>query len=227
MQYEILQDYEDILLGNRVDFPKRYFQYSQTSNQNMALSVIKYAIETHLKWTPEQAKTGLTYEVIKAMKLDTLMHHIDFPCELSPKRDYFYVVHLIYPQRVPFNLTSQVLDVYKRVLDGKIRMPKAYCDGSVGSFRACICMQYVLSYCMPFHSVKEMYEHFGSMDGIRTLKKYNLFKVYREQFTYPLAYLHASLPDSQKNDFLFAYYSFRYFNKKQIRAMRKKREFVI
>ena len=79
-----------------------------------------------------------------------------------------------------------------------------------------------------FHSIREMYAMFASpIESVRFLKREGLYAMYTAQFDYPLAYLHASLPDLQKDEDWYAYFSFHYFVGKQVRSMRKDGTFVI
>lgn len=226
MRKEIFQDYEEILMNRRSLFPRRYFDYSRISNQDLALSVIRYAIEVHLKWSPREAVARFTPEIAKKLKLDMVLKHIEFPCDLE-RDNYLYIVHLLYPKQVPFDLKQKILDMYHRSKDHKARYPKAYNEGEMGRIRACICLQDALQN-QTFHSIREIYALFSSpVESMRFLKREGLYAMYTAQFDYPLAYLHASLPDVQKDTDWYAYFSFRYFVSKQVRAMRKAGTFVI
>ena len=227
MKKEILQYYEEILLGQRDNFPASYFEESAYSSEKLALSIIKYAIEKHIGWTPVEAGHFFTYDVAKRLKLDRLLRYIRFPVELDEKKDIRYVVHLLYPTIVGFDLRSRIIELYKRVLAGEAKFPRIYFDNDFGPMRAEICLQYALINNSNFHSLNEMYQSFATINGVRFFKDNKLFKLYTSLYRYPLEYLYSALPDSQRNTFLYALYSFKYFNAKQKRKLRKQGKYII
>ena len=84
----LLNEYDEILLGKRRKFSSMYFNFSDSTNELMALSVIKYAIEHYLKWKPNEAYNMLTKKVLKQLHLSSLLTYIKFPIELNKIKDF-------------------------------------------------------------------------------------------------------------------------------------------
>lgn len=210
----IISEYEQILIGNRPKFSSKNFRFDPGSNERIVLFVFKYAIEELLNWKPHEAEYLFTYAVVRSLKLQTLLHHIQFPCELT-LRNTEYIVHLLYPRAVPYNFKKYVLATYERVMRNEIKYPKDYMFGNKGLIRAGLCMQYALKKHKLFHSTEEMYAFFASPDGKAFLKKYKLQQLYRRFYKTPIDYLHHSIPDTLRCEFYYCYYKFLYLYQRQ------------
>ena len=97
---------------------------------------IRYACEELLNWTPRQVCSLFHAQTIELMKLQVLIQHISFPFELEKDRNLSYVLHLLYPDLVPFTVKSSVINIYKQILDGKIQFPRNYATGEEGVAKA-------------------------------------------------------------------------------------------
>lgn len=220
----LLYEYEQILLGNKAGFSPYYFKYGDDTSRNYALYIIKFAVESYLKWDPEDVKNHFNKEIAVQMKLEPLMKYIDFPPELDKDTDYYYIANYLYPEAIKIDLKELVLRVYKNVLSGKLcKFPKEYLSGNQGAARAGICFQYMLTQHCTFHSVKDMYKFFSEPIGSKTLKQYRLNNICNEIYDHPIDYLHESLPNSQKDDFWYHYYRFKVYNSQQIKKLKKKK----
>lgn len=206
----LLNEYDQILLGNCKKYSTMYFSFSDSVNETMALTVIKYAIERYLKWTPFQAYHMLDKNIVVQLKLNPLLAHIKFPPELKKDKDLWYVVHRIYPHLFPLSKKNLITTLMSRLTSGKkIKFPSDYFFCEEGEFRACICLQYILEHFLVFKDIESIYEFFSNTEvAARSLKKYNLLKVCGLYFDSPLCFLHAALPTKQKNEFYYQYYSF-------------------
>lgn len=49
---DVINEYEQVLIGNLPKIPPRLFQNEPSANEHLALSVFRYAIEKLLRWTP-------------------------------------------------------------------------------------------------------------------------------------------------------------------------------
>jgi len=225
MQKGILFEYELILLGKKNFFSPYFFSFGNDYNERMALDVFQYAIEVYLRWSPEETATYLTIDIIKLMKLDSILKYIRFPAELIPERDLFYIAHLLYPKKVPFNEKELILRTYKEVLSGQLyKFPKEYLSDSLGMIRACICFQYMVSQYLSFKSIDDMYNHFCTSKGTKDLKKYRLYAICTDMFEFPLDFLHEALSVRQKNEFLYHYHRFCLKNKEQLNQLKRKKK---
>lgn len=206
----LLNEYDEILLGKRRKFSSMYFNFSDSTNELMALSVIKYAIEHFLKWKPNEAYNMLTKKVLKQLHLSSLLTYIEFPIELNKTSDIWYVVHKIYPQHFPLSKRRLITTLMSRIVSGeRNKIPSDYFFCEDGELRACVCLQYVLENFFVFRSIEDMYKFFADNKEVhKVLVQYRLRNVYSLFYDSPLEFLHIALPEDQKNEFLYQYYSF-------------------
>lgn len=206
-------EYENILLysyENR-NISNAYFSGDKKSKEKKVIALCRYLIEEILHWTPQEAKDYLNWSIIKKFQLDTLiLKFLKFPPGIIPETDIFYLVHLCYPNEIPFNKKNYVLKIYTTTLNGDGRFPKEFFDGFDGICRACICLRYALSRYYVYMSKEELYELFGvSKNANAFLKKYKLQSACKNLFDMPVDFLHYSLPEEQKDEFLHQYYRFK------------------
>jgi len=224
----VLCEYDQILIGKKKSFAPTYFPFNDEQNEKLALDVFKYAVENYLEWTPEETKMYLNADIIKQMKLNFVTRFIRFPAELDPKKDFFYIAHLMYPDKIKYNTKELILNVYKKVLDGTLcKFPKEYKEGARGFMCAGVCFQYMLEQYFQFSGIEELYEYFASSNGMKALKQYRLASMCSEMFESPLDYLHESLPNRQKNEFLYRRYKFEASNAAQVKQLKKENEYIL
>lgn len=228
---DVIYEYENILLGKKRGFGSTYFDLSEEQNELTALLVFHHAIDRYLKWTPEQVKECLNWEIICRMKLASLMKHIRFPAESDREKDLYILFDKLYPRYRKPTLKEPTLSVYKKILDGeRSKFPKGYFDGVEGMCRTFICFQYMLSLMKPFDSVASMYKFFASNKGTAALKKYKLNVVNNTIYETPVDYLHSSLPVEHRNNYLYHMYKFNLMYKKflneekKLKATREKKD---
>lgn len=204
----LINEYEEVLIGNREMIPQNYFIFDEKGNERIAVSVIRYAVEVLLGWGVEDAIRLFNYNYIKLMKLEQLMEYIAFPSDVT-KEDTEYILYLLYPRQVDYDVKRYTLRVYKQVLSGKMRYPKDYMYGYLGMIRAKICLQYAINQDFVFQTVDDLYRFFASKECIRYLKKKKLLQLYTSFYATPLEYMHDSMPSYIKNDFLLHNYLFQ------------------
>ena len=66
--------------------------------------------------------------------------------------------------------------------------------------------------------MNEMYAFFASPAGIRTLNQHGLKHIADSIFESPVQFLHMSLPDDMKDEFLYHYYTFQWMYKSAQKA---------
>lgn len=207
---EIKSEYENILLRKKKNYSSSLFNSSDENNEKTALVIMRYAFESFLQWTPQDIKNCINWEILQTMKLDTLIKHIKFPGELTPRTDLDYIAHLLYPNIIHFDSKEKTLRIYKNVLSKKVyRYPREFWEGPEGEARARFCLRYMLQNCMVFHNVEEIYKAFSGREGIKILKDYQLYVPCELIFGSPVDYLHVTLSQSQKDEFLYHYYKFK------------------
>ena len=205
----LISEYEEVLIGNQETVPKKYFVYDGVANERLALSVFRYAIEYLMGWTPEEALNLFNVQFIKLLHLDQFVKYIRLPSDVTIE-DTEYIIHLLYPKKIPYDIAKYAIRVYENVLQDKQRYPKDYMYGYIGLIRARICLRHALNQGGLYNSIEELYAFFGSRKCIKFLKDKKLYQLYTSFFDTPIEYLHASLPESKRNDFLFHNYLFLY-----------------
>ena len=211
----IIYEYEDVLLGKKTSFSNVFFINTQRENQKNVLLVFKHAFEVYLKWTPYEIYELISWDILKRMKLDTLVKFINFPPELDATQDLQYIATLLYPSIIQYNFKKMCLISYKKVLaNHNSKLPKGFLSENVGLLRGHICLQYILSEKLNFENIEDLYAHFASAAGMKTLKKYRLSGMCTDFYETPLEFVHNALPEYQQNSFLYNYYRFRnsFFN---------------
>lgn len=210
MSRNVILEYESVLLGQKPSISKYFFNWSNYTNEQLALDIIRYSIKTYLKWNPLQVEVSLTNTVLKSLKLDDVITYINYPPELNNTQQINYLAHLLYPEYIKFDNRNVILQTYKDLQDKKIkRFPKSYFSGVNGSLRARTCFLYMLEQSPAFSSIEEMYQHFASRRGTNTLKAYHLLTTCIELYETPLKFLHMALPTEQKSEYFYQYYKYK------------------
>ena len=117
---KLLYEYENVILGNQNTMSPTLFKGTAQQNERDALSVIKYAVEVYLKWTPDELEKRLDAEVVKRMHFDDLLKYVTFPTELNKNYDFYYVAYLLYPDKITFNYRQSVVNLYRRILANQL-----------------------------------------------------------------------------------------------------------
>lgn len=219
----LLNEYEEVLVGSRQRISQHYFSYDKKGNERTALSVIRYAIENLLGWDKTNAINLLNPNYLHFMKLDQMLNYILFPSDVT-KDDTEYLLYLLYPRSVDYNVKKYTLRVYENVLAGKTRYPKDYMYGWLGILRAKICLQYSINKNCMFRSADELYSFFASKDCIKYLKKNKLYQLYNSFYSSPLEYMHESMPSSVKNEFLYHNYKFNQLYGKTVERRKNEKQ---
>ena len=203
----VLEEYEQMLIGRTDQIPQAYFT-NEIANERLSLMVFKYAIENLLGWSPEDASRFLSPYMVNRMKLGQFMKYIRFPEGLS-EENTDYIVHLLYPKKVPFKFEKYAIEDYKKVLAGERKYPKDFMFGYRGLLRAYICLNYAMAENLAFEKLEDVYDYFATK-GIQFLKEYKLYPLYTSFFSNPVDYLHEALPDGEKTNLMHAFYAFKY-----------------
>ena len=209
----LLNEYEDILLGNRKVFSDQFFGVDRPESQRNALAVMQYAFERYLRWPPNVIARRITKEMIMQLHLNTVIKYIKFPPEYSKERDFFYLVVLLYPN-MHISRRKRITYAYRKVLERKgTKFPKDYFIGEEGIVRACVCLQYLLTDILQGEITcpADAYAMFASVNGLSCLRKYKLLPICDELFQTPVDFLHMALPVGERDDFLCMYYKYIYY----------------
>ena len=207
----LLHEYEKILMGQEDADLMKFFQGSEKEREQNALKIWKYALENFLHWKPREAKQYINSELVKEMHLDKITKYISFPCELNPKKDYIYVLSVLYPDKIKLNRKHMIIHYFNSVIekDDEGRFVKGYFSDEDGREKACICLMHVLTNFANYSSIDEIYKDFFMDGGFALIKKYKLKYPCYSLFESQIDFLHAALPETQRNEFLYNYYKFR------------------
>lgn len=200
----------------------------QASKENDALAVVRYAITNILGWTPQEAFVFFNKEVMQKLKLDKACKYIQFPRDLSPNSDYWWIIYKAFPTQVSYEPYQRVLNMYKRLLKGEIKhFPRNVFDGTEGAEYLNSLLHYFISENIPANTVEDLYDAFGhSANIVKELKKAKLFYAYKNKFYSPLDWLHSSLED-ESNSLYYHYQQYMdVFEKTSQNIKQKKKEEV-
>lgn len=218
-------EYEEILLGKRKSFSQVFFHYSNEQNEKNAIRVIRYAYEEFLCCDKYHMDNYLTKEVVRLMKLRALMKYIQCPPEIKIMSNLWYLKWKVYPETSRFTERQITIHTYQKLLDGEIKkFPKDYFVGSSGMVRVIICLHYLISNYLQFHSIKEAYEVFSSYQIRQILREYKLLNPCSDNFPLPIDALHTLLPVSQKDELYYHRCRFYQCYKRELRRSRDEEE---
>lgn len=212
MKNDYIYEYEQILLGKKRTFSAFLFGITEDEDTKNALDICRYALENILKWDPEMTRDYFDKDVATRLKLLPAIEHIAFPPELNPEKDFFYVIHRLYPQLVRFDTKQARMHLYEalgRKDSGKKHFPKGYFQGPQGAARAADCLLYVINNYCTYDSIEDLYAFFGNTSRANHfLKQYQLYLPCNSLYEYPIDFLHASLSQKNRINFLHEYYHF-------------------
>lgn len=206
-------EYEQILLGKE----KKYiFSFKGTYEENLieAGNIWRYAITHLLKWTPAQAETHLTGEIVHKLKLDSVYKKIPIDPTKAFWSDYRFILQYAFPGEVVYSLRGETLTEYFKVCkmgrfvnDKSVentRLPKMFFMDENGEKRARILLGYCINTYLSDMTCEELYSFFADKKEIsKWLKQKNLFVPMQLIYGNPLDYLHETLPYIKKDDFLY------------------------
>lgn len=169
-------DYEEILIGQSTTIaPYNFFKSSERgANHRKSLSCIRYAIETLLEWTVEEAELKFDSYIIHLMHLEQLVDNLIYPPEV-PYGDPRYILHLLYPRNIYYDFNKSVEQVLLSVINGKGSFPREYFLGEGGFYRFATCLSYVLNNYMSFDTIPEIYDFVLSVKGKHFLSRMRLW----------------------------------------------------
>lgn len=202
---DIIMEYNDILCGI-----KKRFSKDAIINEKSAREIGRFAFEYYMQWTPHDIKTRLTRDILKQLNLDRLFDkYADFPHELNAKKDVYYYAHWLYPDIIPYDIRSSVLNVYRDILEEKRKsFSMNFFNDDYAIERAEICLQEALRR-NEFKNEYEMYALFASDKAMDFLEKYKLVKPLQMYYkNSPILFLFSALPESYKNEFWLNYFVF-------------------
>lgn len=220
----LIYEYEEVLLGKKKCIPTEYFESTSVDeNHKNVCTIYRFAFENLLRWTPEDIKNYISTDILKQLKLDTILRYFNCPPEIEIETDLFYIAQMLYPTKIQFDFKKTCICMFKKVLNNeKQKLPKGFFTKTEGKIRGNICLQYVLDNELFFENIEEMYAFFASTAAFKVLKQYRLNSMLTSYYATPLDYLHNALSENQRNDFLYYYYKTKLEITQLIREKEKK-----
>jgi|GEM_PF-1560572 len=206
----VILEYESVLLNQKINISKYFFNWNSYTNEQLALDVIRYSLKTYLGWKPQEIESNITLSLLQSLKLTEILTYINFPVELDNTLQIKYLAHLLYPEQNKYDTRNLILQTYKDILERRLkRFPKSFLSRTDGILKSCTCFLYMLEQIPDFSTIEELYQHFAGSKGITTLRKYHLMSVCTAFYESPLEFLHTSLPDRQKSNYFYHYYKYK------------------
>lgn len=198
---------------------------AKLSKEKDALAIIRYAITGILGWTPDEAFYYFNEKTLKALKLEQVCKHIEFPKDLKPKVDYWWYIYKAFPAQVKYNPNERVLNLYRQMMKNEIKhFPKGVFEGREGSDKLNLILHYFITENIPASTIEDLYDAFGNRaEAVKFLKEGKLYHAYKDKYSSPLDWLHDSLGENANN----LYYRFQQFNElfpkveKELKAKKK------
>ena len=198
---------------------------AKLSKEKDALAIIRYAITGILGWTPDEAFYYFNEKTLKALKLEQVCKHIEFPKDLKPKVDYWWYIYKAFPAQVKYNPNERVLNLYRQMMKNEIKhFPKGVFEGQEGSDKLNLILHYFITENIPASTIEDLYDAFGNRaEAVKFLKEGKLYHAYKDKYSSPLDWLHDSLGADATN----LYYRFQQFNElfpkveKELKAKKK------
>lgn len=201
-------EYQEILMGRKRDFTST-FRGTLRDSYIEAGYIWHYAITQILNWNAAQALQYLTSEIVKRLELDKVFPYIDFDSRGYVCK-YRIILQYAFPGEIIYDEQEQAIDEWEHVChrgqyinDDGYHYPKKFFLDHDGLERAKILLRHVVGLYMSDESLLSQYEFFASSKARQWLKDMHLQYPLTLTYDSPLEYFHASLPDSQKNDFMY------------------------
>lgn len=211
MNYAICTEYENYILGNSNSYKIVKSNMNKGDVEERTLSLLRYVFEDLLEWTPQMVRDYLTWDLLKWLKLDIAIKKIEFPSELDPQKDLFYIAHILYPKEIRYRQKDFTLQVYDKVMKGeKRKFPKGFFSMKNGQNNLKICFLYCVQQNLYDLSLKEQYLYFSDVKQANDfIKKTNLRTAYYKYYKTILELFHDSLGDAA-SELYYQYARFLY-----------------
>lgn len=209
--------YETLLLrkaenDRAVNVTQQFDMFSPGEKCKAVGAIWRYAITELLGWTPQQALTYLTEDIVKLLSLDVFYAQIGININSAKYigSDHSFILQYAFPEQISYSFYNETLNDYLRVVkngergDGKLRNAKNFFVGEDGIKRAHILMQYCVNNYLSNMTLREKYEFFANTEkALKWIESKRLNVVLAKIYSTPLEYFHESLKDEDKSDFLY------------------------
>ncbi len=229
----LYHEYDEMLIGNRARLSAVYFTQAQSLDlaRKYSLCLTRYLISDILKLDEHTAASVLTYEILRQFKLEFyIKKYVEIPSLIPTEERISFIVQAAFSDKQREN-SSYMLETYSKVIHNKVGMPKSFFKTGIGYIRASQCLQLAIEefmltdkYDKYFVSVNDLYKFFSNIDGKEQDATVNdfLYDAHLKDpcnqfYNHPIDFLHMSLSNNQKNNFIYNYYKFMIAYKKPIK----------
>lgn len=183
--------------------------------EQASLEIIRYAVTDILHLEPATAAKTITTEELQLLALKPLLKHISAPAGIDAEKDIAYYIHKAFPEQVPYRISDQVLKKYGRIMEAKEkgipqRFGRGQFTGKRGALELATLLMVLISQNIEYKNIGDLYRRFSDTSAMNTVFKtqWRIYDAVKSLYQTPLDCLHESLPESQKDDFLYGYYHF-------------------
>lgn len=209
----ILYEYEQILVGNAKDFKVSFNTAGSTEIKKKIVAVVwRYAIEKILKWTPLEALELLNIDIIKSLKLNVAMRHIDLKVDAKSNYSLRQLLNVVYPNEISYNFEDEAISEFKRInqLDEYSEVaPRrgfntGFFAGADGRKRASIILRYAINMYFGDKPVYDCYKFFAKgSDGRKFMRQNKISGILTACNVEPLVCMHNALPPERQNEVFY------------------------
>ncbi len=223
--------YDSVWAGMYTDFKPFYEEGGQKMAPDDILEICRYAFRYYLKWNADAVHRRLTVDVLKQMKLYSLVKTYSFPEEVSEPMKIPYLVGMLYPQYYHFNPEQATEETYANLVDGKQEKPPKgfFANTDEGRNRAKICFRYMVNNYKIFTTREDAFRFFSTVDGRKFLNECRL-KYVSKYFGTDIDFVYESFSDlgmtAEEHEECLYYrekYKSRIYMEKYIRKIKKER----
>jgi len=200
-----IERYEQRLIGKKT----LTLLGTEAEKEEAASAIIRYAISKILGWSYRDASDHMTYEIAQRLHFPELFKYIHFPIDIDPKLDVDYYACIAYPEH-PYDIRRQLERVYNRVLNGELhRFPKRIFEGDRGKRKGAMLLTDFINSHFMAESLDDLYRLFADMAAMNNrFREAKIFIVARKIYPTPLEYFHFSLPEEERDDFLYGFWQY-------------------
>ncbi len=168
--------YDSVWAGMYTDFKPFYEESDQKMTPEDILEICRYAFRYYLKWNADAVHLRLTEDVLKQMKLYSLVRTYPFPEEISEPMKIPYLVGMLYPQFYRFNPEQATEETYADLVDGNLEKPPKgfFANTDEGRKRAKICFRYMVNNYKIFATREDAFLFFSTVEGRKFLARCRL-----------------------------------------------------
>ena len=199
-KWEIIYEYEQLLVGNVLDRDFKKLIGSSGLKQELVVGIIwRFAITELLGWTPEEAHANLNKTIVQSLKLNATYDNMQYGNALAEVNNYDFVLQYAFPEKIKYNFTKATLMEYKRFAKEeqyshdkkKSRKPKSFFVGAIGEKRARICFNYAVNRYLGHMTVPQKYDFFANTSKAKKwMKQHSLDSILILHYPDPLTCFH-------------------------------------